>query len=185
MEKDAVKAGATELIVKRSAWRRLWLETSVLPQHQVKFRPSVGPVRHQPRPKSAGYCTRHHGQSNLPCDTNEHEIEDEFKKYGITYQDADDNKRIKMYKDEEGNFNGDCLIVYFKKGSVDLAIRKMNDYHLRVGDQSQGTLQVKEADFSSRSTRVATKSPRRWPLEIAHDIIALGRTNNALFRLSS
>ena len=86
--------------------------------------------------------------SNLPRDTNEHEIEDTFKKYGIIDQGADGNKRIKMYKDEDGNFNGDCLIVYFKKDSVHLAIRMMDDYYFRIEDQSQGTIHVKEADFS-------------------------------------
>ena len=53
-----------------------------------------------------------------------------------------------MYKDEDGNFNGDCLIVYFKKDSVHLAIRMMDDYYFRIEDQSQGTIHVKEADFS-------------------------------------
>ncbi|KAF3043126.1 hypothetical protein E8E12_002273 [Didymella heteroderae] len=86
--------------------------------------------------------------SNLPRDTNEIEIEDEFKKYGIIDQGADGNKRIKMYKDDDGNFNGEALIVYFKKDSVDLAIRMMDEYYFRIEDQSQGVIRVKEADFS-------------------------------------
>ncbi|KAF3042244.1 hypothetical protein E8E11_000410 [Didymella keratinophila] len=86
--------------------------------------------------------------SNLPRDTNEIEIEEEFKKYGIIDQGADGNKRIKMYKDDEGNFNGDALIVYFKKDSVDLAIRMMDEYYFRIEDQSQGVIRVKEADYS-------------------------------------
>jgi HIV Tat-specific factor 1 len=86
--------------------------------------------------------------SNLPRDTNETEIEDEFKKYGIIDQGADGNKRIKMYKDDDGHFNGEALIVYFKKDSVDLAIRMMDEYYLRIEDQSQGVIRVKEADFS-------------------------------------
>ncbi|KAL1604459.1 hypothetical protein SLS59_003651 [Nothophoma quercina] len=103
--------------------------------------------------------------SNLPRDTNETEIEDEFKKYGIIDQGADGNKRIKMYKDEEGNFNGDCLIVYFKKESVDLAIRMMDEYYLRIEDQSQGTIRVKEADFSYKKHKdgdeIASKLTRK------------------------
>ncbi|KAJ4408710.1 hypothetical protein N0V91_002965 [Didymella pomorum] len=86
--------------------------------------------------------------SNLPRDTNEAEIEEEFKKYGIIDQGADGNKRIKMYKDDEGNFNGDALIVYFKKDSVNLAVRMMDEYYFRIEDQSQGVIRVKEADFS-------------------------------------
>jgi len=103
--------------------------------------------------------------SNLPRDTNEHEIEDTFKKYGIIDQGADGNKRIKMYKDEDGNFNGDCLIVYFKKDSVHLAIRMMDDYFFRIEDQSQGTIHVKEADFSYKKHKdgdeIASKMTRK------------------------
>lgn len=103
--------------------------------------------------------------SNLPRDTNEQEIEDEFKKYGIIDQGADGNKRIKMYKDDEGNFNGDCLIVYFKKDSVDLAIRMMDEYYFRIEDQSQGTIRVKEADFSYKKHKdgdeIASKLTRK------------------------
>lgn len=103
--------------------------------------------------------------SNLPRDTNETEIEEEFKKYGIIDQGADGNKRIKMYKDEEGNFNGDCLIVYFKKDSVELAIRMMDDYYFRIEDQSQGKIRVKEADFSYKKHKdgdeIASKLTRK------------------------
>ncbi|KAF9696027.1 hypothetical protein EKO04_005966 [Ascochyta lentis] len=103
--------------------------------------------------------------SNLPRDTNETEIEDEFKKYGIIDQGADGNKRIKMYKDEEGNFNGECLIVYFKKDSVELAIRMMDDYYFRIEDQSQGKIKVKEADFSYKKHKdgdeIASKLTRK------------------------
>ncbi|KAJ4991339.1 Splicing factor U2AF-associated protein 2 [Stagonosporopsis vannaccii] len=103
--------------------------------------------------------------TNLPRDTNEHEIENEFKKYGIIDQGADGNKRIKMYKDDEGNFNGDCLIVYFKKESVDLAIRMMDNYFFRIEDQSQGMIRVKEADFSYKKHKdgdeIASKLTRK------------------------
>ncbi|KAF3000131.1 hypothetical protein E8E13_004790 [Curvularia kusanoi] len=103
--------------------------------------------------------------SNLPRDTNEHEIESEFKRFGIIDQGADGNKRIKMYKDEEGNFNGDCLIVYFKKDSVKMAINMMDDYYLRIEDQSQGTIRVKEADFSYKKHKdgdeIASKMTRK------------------------
>jgi HIV Tat-specific factor 1 len=103
--------------------------------------------------------------TNLPRDTNEHEIEDEFKKYGIIDQGADGNKRIKMYKDDEGNFNGEALIVYFRKDSVELAIRMMDDYYFRIEDQSQGTIHVKEADFSYKKHKdgdeIASKLTRK------------------------
>ncbi|KAH7388709.1 hypothetical protein BKA66DRAFT_56725 [Pyrenochaeta sp. MPI-SDFR-AT-0127] len=103
--------------------------------------------------------------TNLPRDTNEEEIEETFKKYGIIDQGADGKKRIKMYTDDEGNFNGEVLIVYFKKDSIDLAIKMMDDYWFRIEDQSQGTIRVKEADFSYKrnkdSDQIASKLTRK------------------------
>lgn len=91
--------------------------------------------------------------TNLPRDTNEAEIEETFKKYGIIDQGADGNKRIKMYTDDEGNFNGEVLIVYFKKDSIALAIRMMDDYYFRIEDQTNGTIRVKEADFAYKKNK--------------------------------
>lgn len=103
--------------------------------------------------------------TNLPRDTNESEIEEVFKKYGIIDQGADGNKRIKMYTDEEGNFNGDALIVYFKKDSINIAIDMMDDYYFRLEDQSQGKIRVKEADFSYKRNKdgeqIASKLSRK------------------------
>jgi HIV Tat-specific factor 1 len=103
--------------------------------------------------------------TNLPRDANEKEIEDEFKKYGIIDQGTDGNPRIKMYTDDEGNFNGEALIVYFKKESIPIAIRMMDDYYLRLADQSGPTVRVKEADFSYKRNKdgdqIAAKLTRK------------------------
>jgi len=70
-----------------------------------------------------------------------------------------------MYTDEEGNFNGEALIVYFKKDSIALAIRMMDDYFFRIEDQSAGSIRVKEADFSYKrnkdSDQIASKLTRK------------------------
>lgn len=88
-----------------------------------------------------------------------------FQKYGIIDQGADGNKRIRMYTDEHGSFNGDCLIVYFKKESVDLAIRMMDEYYFRFDDRSQGVIRVREAELSYKkhkdSDEIAAKLTRR------------------------
>jgi HIV Tat-specific factor 1 len=103
--------------------------------------------------------------TNLPRDTNENEIEEVFSKYGIIDQGADGNKRIKMYADDEGNFNGEVLIVYFKRASIDLAIRMMDDYFFRIEEQNHGTIRVKEADFSYKrnkdSEQIVSKLTRK------------------------
>lgn len=41
------------------------------------------------------------------------------------------NKRIKMYKDEHGNFKGDALVMYFKPESVNLAVQLLDDSQFR------------------------------------------------------
>jgi HIV Tat-specific factor 1 len=56
--------------------------------------------------------------------------------------------RVKLYTDEKGDFNGEALVVYFKKESVELAIMMTDDYEFRIGDRSNGNLSVTEADMS-------------------------------------
>lgn len=49
--------------------------------------------------------------SGLPLDVNVDEIRDNFIKCGMIAESADDNeKRIKLYNDAEGNFKGEALI---------------------------------------------------------------------------
>ena len=93
--------------------------------------------------------------TNLPRDTNEVEIDEVFSKYGLIDQGADGNKRIKMYTDDEGKFNGEALIVYFKAASIGLAIQMLDDYFFRIEEQNNGTIHVKEADFSYKRNKDA------------------------------
>jgi HIV Tat-specific factor 1 len=51
---------------------------------------------------------------SLPKDVNEEELFDCFSRYGVIAESIDDNKpRIKMYYNENGEFNGDALIGKF------------------------------------------------------------------------
>ncbi|KAI8936288.1 hypothetical protein NX059_006709 [Plenodomus lindquistii] len=103
--------------------------------------------------------------TNLPADTTIEELEQTFKKYGIIDQGTDGKPRIKMYTDDEGNFNGEALIVYFRKDSIALAIDMMDDYWFRLEDQAAGKIRVKEADFSYKrnkdSDQIASKLTRK------------------------
>ena len=62
-------------------------------------------------------------------------------------QSTEGTTRIKMYADDKGEFNGEALIVYFKKDSVAMAINLQDDYPFRLGDESSKT-KVQEADMS-------------------------------------
>ena len=90
--------------------------------------------------------------TNLPLDTDEDEIQDAFKKYGIIDQGADGNPRIKMYADKDGNFTGEALIVYFKKQSIKIAIDMMDDYWFRV-EEPERKIHVQEADTSFKRNK--------------------------------
>ncbi|PVI07093.1 hypothetical protein DM02DRAFT_351290 [Periconia macrospinosa] len=95
--------------------------------------------------------------TNIPRDATTEELEEVFKKYGMIDQGVDGKPRIKLYTDDDGGFNGEALIVYFKKESVDLAIQLQDDYELRLGDTKNGTLRVQEADNSRRKNTDAEK----------------------------
>ena len=104
--------------------------------------------------------------SNLPPDTTKEELEKEFVRFGIIDKGADGEPRINLYNDKEsGKFNGTAMIKYFKKDSIDLAIRMMDDYYLRPGDASHGTIRVQEADMSYKKEKdgdaVASKLTRK------------------------
>ncbi|CAO2650447.1 Nn.00g017390.m01.CDS01 [Neocucurbitaria sp. VM-36] len=103
--------------------------------------------------------------TNLPPDTTMKEIEDTFKRFGIIDKGTDGKPRIKMYTDDEGKFNGEALIVYFRKESIRNAITVSDDYPFRMGDDSHGVIHVKEADLSYKRNKdgdqIASKLTRK------------------------
>lgn len=51
---------------------------------------------------------------SLPLDATVTEIYDEFSKYGVIAENAEENKpRIKLYYDDEGKFKGSAIISKF------------------------------------------------------------------------
>ena len=91
--------------------------------------------------------------TNLPLDADKDDIEEAFSRYGIIDQGADGEKRIKMYADDEGNFNGNALIVYFKRASIALACTMLDGYPLRMDEPEKGTITVTEADPSHKKNK--------------------------------
>jgi HIV Tat-specific factor 1 len=86
--------------------------------------------------------------TNIPRDATLDEVEDTFKKAGIIEMGVDGKPRIKMYADENGEFNGDVLVVYFKKESIQQAILRIDGWEFRPGQTSDGVVKVQEADMS-------------------------------------
>lgn len=64
--------------------------------------------------------------------------------------------RIKMYTDEQGQFKGEALVVYFRPESVNLAIQMLDETDFRLGVAGpQGPMRVQAADFSFKSQQEA------------------------------
>jgi HIV Tat-specific factor 1 len=97
----------------------------------------------------------------LPPDSTLEEINSVFSKCGVIAEEIERGQpRIKMYENEEGQFKGDALIVYFRPESVNLAIQLLDDTSLRLGDAEP--MKVQAADFSYKSQQEApAKSSKR------------------------
>ncbi|PNY21037.1 Splicing factor U2AF-associated protein 2 [Tolypocladium capitatum] len=106
-----------------------------------------------PRPKqnTAVYVT------GLPSDATVSDIHELFsRKGGLIAEEIDSGApRIKLYKDESGNFKGDALIVFFKPQSVRMAIMLLDDTFFRytANGQGEGRMRVQEADSSYKKVQ--------------------------------
>lgn len=91
-------------------------------------------------------------------------MEELFKQFGIIDKSSDGTTRVKVYANENGEFNGEALIVYFSKHAVTNAINLQDDYPFRLGDEST-KVRVQEADMSYKkhtdTKEVKEKLPRK------------------------
>ncbi|KAH3666020.1 hypothetical protein OGAPHI_004209 [Ogataea philodendri] len=90
--------------------------------------------------------------SQLPLDIDYDELDRIFGKYGVLAEDFRTGlHKIKLYKDDNGNFKGDCLIEYLKEESCDLAIELLHDTKLRGTDEHP--ISVTTAEFGTKSDK--------------------------------
>jgi HIV Tat-specific factor 1 len=90
--------------------------------------------------------------SNLPPTATREQLASVFSKAGVLLPDDEGNPRIKMYTDEKGQFKGEALVMYFKEGSVDLAITLLDDTQLELGS-THGNMRVVVADYDKSKTK--------------------------------
>lgn len=105
---------------------------------------STLPPSKRPKPVTSLYVT------GLPLDSMADEIATVFSRYGLLLEDDEGKPRIKMYYDDKTSmFRGEALVVYFKPESVDLAIKMLDDTHLRaaLGQTSGPSMRVQRAEF--------------------------------------
>lgn len=88
--------------------------------------------------------------TGLPLDAEQDEIIERFSRCGVIEEDEDGDPKVKMYAKEDGSFNGEALVVYFKEDSVTLAINLLDDAELRLGQPSTA-MRVAKADFTHKS----------------------------------
>ncbi|KAL9587309.1 MAG: hypothetical protein Q9212_000356 [Teloschistes hypoglaucus] len=95
--------------------------------------------------------------TNLPTDVSVQEVSDVFSRCGVIAEEIDRGKpRIKLYTDDDGNFKGDALILYFRAESVDLAVQMLDDTDFQLGRAAPGgKMKVAAADFSYKTQKDA------------------------------
>ncbi|KAL9007153.1 MAG: hypothetical protein Q9188_000087 [Gyalolechia gomerana] len=123
-------------------------ETGGRANNSKKAKPTPEP---RERKNTAVYVT------NLPVDVSVQEVSDVFSRCGVIAEEIDRGKpRIKLYTDDNSNFKGDALILYFRAESVDLAIQMLDDTDFRLGQAAPGgKMRVTAADFSYKTQKDA------------------------------
>ncbi|KAH6898736.1 hypothetical protein B0T10DRAFT_117659 [Thelonectria olida] len=105
----------------------------------------------QPKQNTAVYVT------GLPADATVEEVHELFsKKGGVIAEEIDSGApRIKLYSDDQGNFKGDALIVFFKPQSVEMAIMLLDDTDFRFTSTGtrDGRIRVQAADSSYKKVK--------------------------------
>jgi hypothetical protein len=88
--------------------------------------------------------------TSLPLDVEFDEVAQVFKRFGLLAENFETNMpRIKLYKDDNGEFKGDALIVYNRPESVRMAIMMADGTDFRIGQKlDSGPMSVTEADAS-------------------------------------
>jgi len=87
--------------------------------------------------------------TNLPRDTEVEELLQRFGKCGVIEEDDEGEPKVKMYARDDGTFSGEALVVFFKEGSVALALNLMDEAELRLGDTST-RMKVQKAEFGHK-----------------------------------
>ncbi|CUA66762.1 Splicing factor U2AF-associated protein 2 [Rhizoctonia solani] len=88
--------------------------------------------------------------SSLPPDAQADEIAARFGRFGLIMEDDEGNPKVKLYHSEDGAFNGDALVVYYKEESVDLAVTLLDDAELRLGDGGS-RMKVQRAEYGHKA----------------------------------
>jgi len=115
--------------------------TAPAPAPAPAAQPPAAPQGSAPAPKKTAVWV-----SNLPPNATPSMIASVFSKAGVLLIGDDGEPRIKLYYDDDGNFKGEALVMYFKEGSVVLAETLLDDTELELGG-GHGNMKVKVAEY--------------------------------------
>ena len=106
------------------------------------------PPRKAARPPSAPSAPKRTAVwvTQLPPNATVDKLETVFAKAGVLLVGDDGAPRIKLYYDDDGRFKGEALVMYFKEGSVDLAVRLLDETELELGE-GMGVMRVRVAEY--------------------------------------
>ncbi|KAJ5682258.1 nuclear mRNA splicing factor-associated protein [Penicillium macrosclerotiorum] len=131
-------------------------EEAIHPRDRKKRKNQAGDEKDGQKPKKQRVNTAVFVTS-LPLDVDAEEVRDVFSKCGVIAEEIDSGRpRIKMYNNENGDFKGEALVVYFRPESVNLAIQMLDETEFRLGQPGPlGPMRVQAADFSFKSEKDA------------------------------
>lgn len=102
--------------------------------------------------------------TSLPLDATKEEIEEVFSRYGLIAESIDtEDKRVKMYTDDDGNFTGEALVIYYRPESVQLAINMLDDTDFNFRQGPNGKMKVQEADVSFKKHKAEDEGEKKEP----------------------
>lgn len=119
---------------------------------------SSGNSSTEPRPSknTAVYVT------GLPPDTTRDEIVTRFSKCGLIMEDDKAQPKVKFYANDDGSFNGEALVVYFKEESVSLALSILDEAELRLGEpRTKMTVQIAQFGHKKAEGKEMEIPPRQ------------------------
>ncbi|XP_018006860.1 HIV Tat-specific factor 1 homolog [Hyalella azteca] len=98
--------------------------------------------------------------SQLPTDMTEQQFVDLMQKCGLVLKDPETGDyKVKLYKDEKGNFKGDALCTYIKVESVLLALQIIDGSCL--GPRGAHRVKVERAKFQMKGDYNAALKPKK------------------------
>ncbi|BGP20206.1 hypothetical protein JCM10213_005939 [Rhodosporidiobolus nylandii] len=90
--------------------------------------------------------------SNLPETATVKQLVETFSKAGLILEDVNGDPKVKLYKDADGRFKGEALVVYLQEASVELAVRLLDETELELGSGAK-PMSVKVAEWDNAKAK--------------------------------